>query len=59
MPTIFAVPTIGLMIMVVMPRAMVILWQVMVRAKAVTAPPARIGEFVKYFPAIVATEHYA
>jgi hypothetical protein len=45
----------GLVIMVVLPGAVMVFGQVMVRAETVTTPPARKGEFVEYFPAIVAT----
>jgi hypothetical protein len=38
-----------------MSGAVMVFRKVMVGAEAVPAPPARIGEFVEYFPAIVAT----
>jgi hypothetical protein len=41
--------------MVVLAGAVVVFGQVVIRAVMVSAPPARIGEFVEYFPAIVAT----
>ena len=56
-PAISTEFVVGLLIVVMMPGAVVIFGQVMIRAESVPAPPACIGEFVKDFPAIVATVH--
>ena len=56
-PAISAELVGGLMIGMMIPEAVVIFGQVMLRAEVVPAPPARIGKLVKYFPAIVATVH--
>jgi hypothetical protein len=47
-----------LVIVTVMPTAVMVFGQVVIRAETVSATPACIGEFVKYFPAILATVHY-
>ena len=57
-PAVLAKPVTRLVLIVMtMPVAVVVLGKVMVRAVNVPASPARKGEFVKNFPAIVATAH--
>ena len=58
MPTVLADLATGMMFMLIMPEAMVIFREMMVRTETVSTPTALVGKFMQYFPTIMATVHY-
>lgn len=57
--TVFTVVTMNFMMVVMIPGTVMIFGKVMIPAENVSAPVAFERDFIKYFPAIVTSVHYA
>jgi hypothetical protein len=58
MAAVFAESIVWFMFMMVMPGAVMVFGQVMIRTENASTPPTIKGEFMKNFPTIMTTAHY-